>query len=906
MGLGGWRYATASGGEELNLFRRFHAHASDGNFLYVFGGEVRTRGDGKKPALKRMLGDLIVLDAAANRWTSLHPGPQIRSLSRPLSRVNSQMGSTPDAASGGSAGGGGSASDSILSCPCKRKGAAMTYVVEKRALVLFGGAGASGCLNDLWIFELEKNRGWIDLGLIIVERALESSRQTHANFALNPLGLARTQAAWTDRPKTKRAALTSVTGEGGNASTGDSSRRKVSSGVGVGLGVGVGVGVGSAGCAAADLKVTAEYAAERPRAYPAPRSYHGLFAYNQQIVVVGGYGLREDDVGNGNSGREKDRHEIEGRLFVRRDRSGERDRLLACDLFLLDLKPWFNERQEDNGRQENTGRQESREKEDGETFKGKQGGEKGGEGEKGRFSKRGEGWNWNWKRIPGNPEVGCRFGSFHCVFEKGLFTFGGQCNNKLADRTLWRLDLETFQWSSVPYVGTPPRSRTYGASCLVKNRWFMHGGSSTDQVFRDAFEIDLSTFEWTPAESLASSITLEGHSAHFCPLPATNESANVSPSSGLSVLHLFGGATSDATVPDGPLLVAALLIPTSSHSSSASHSSHSPRFSHPSSLAEQGTANRGRLQGCLESFVVSPPSLAAALLGRSQISDHNLVPSPASPSRASLAEGSEKAKAKDSAEKARETALEEREGILEKQEKELAERERLLTFRTKRVCQRETEIQAGSERLAALADRERDIYKRAADVEEAETGLKSQEAELERREDLLRTEEARLREYEGHLSRREEDLQRAERERGNEERRNEELRSEELEALSVRLRNERVWLDEERSAFKRRVAEFEEAALLASQQSKSPLSGSMSASMSMSLSKSRSPGRSGGRGREDVALGRKCRELGRKYAALKRAVDAHTCGVTVGVQVGANEMLRLHAPRKENHAPLAR
>lgn len=163
---------------------------------------------------------------------------------------------------------------------------------------------------------------------------------------------------------------------------------------------------------------------------------------------------------------------------------------------------------------------------------------------------------WNeWRRVPlvgvskmiysdeGTVHPGIRFGVTSCVYGDGLYIFGGQQNSKLVGVSLWRLSLSSLQWQKVVTTGTPPMPQTYAASALFGNRWIIHGGSSTEDVFAETYELNLDTFHWYPCPSMNTVVTLEGHTSAFL----TSES-------GISTLTLFGGATKGPHIPESPVL----------------------------------------------------------------------------------------------------------------------------------------------------------------------------------------------------------------------------------------------------------------------------------------------------------------------------------------------------------------
>eukprot|EP01054_Gregarina_sp_Poly1_P000171 Gregarina_sp_Poly_1__170@NODE_103_length_14370_cov_80_074250_g90_i0_p2_GENE_NODE_103_length_14370_cov_80_074250_g90_i0NODE_103_length_14370_cov_80_074250_g90_i0_p2_ORF_typecomplete_len820_score158_99Kelch_4/PF13418_6/1_5e08Kelch_4/PF13418_6/2_1e06Kelch_4/PF13418_6/4_3e06Kelch_4/PF13418_6/4_4e05Kelch_4/PF13418_6/0_00018Kelch_4/PF13418_6/22Kelch_6/PF13964_6/2_9e07Kelch_6/PF13964_6/8_4e05Kelch_6/PF13964_6/8_3e07Kelch_6/PF13964_6/4_6e06Kelch_6/PF13964_6/2_6Kelch_3/PF13415_6/3e07Kelch_3/PF13415_6/0_0 len=148
------------------------------------------------------------------------------------------------------------------------------------------------------------------------------------------------------------------------------------------------------------------------------------------------------------------------------------------------------------------------------------------------------------------PHPGLRFGLVGCVHKNNLFIFGGQQGSKLAAPVLWRLDLQTYEWQQLATTGSAPAPRTYATSCLVGSRWFIHGGSSADDVFADSHEFNLDLLHWHPSASLFSDVSLEGHTSV----------AVLSPWSVTTVL-LIGGATSGPGVPAGPVMKADFLLP---------------------------------------------------------------------------------------------------------------------------------------------------------------------------------------------------------------------------------------------------------------------------------------------------------------------------------------------------------
>ncbi|EZG55353.1 kelch repeat protein [Gregarina niphandrodes] len=150
-----------------------------------------------------------------------------------------------------------------------------------------------------------------------------------------------------------------------------------------------------------------------------------------------------------------------------------------------------------------------------------------------------------WKNVifrDANP--GLRFGLAACIHNESLYICTGQLQSRLVSSTLWRLDLRSKTWQQVVATGAPPTPRTYAAHTLLRphGRWLIHGGSSSDTVFNDTYELDLNTFHWHPSLILCTPPTLEGHTLDA--LQTQWES---------TCLFLLGGATSGPIVPSGPI-----------------------------------------------------------------------------------------------------------------------------------------------------------------------------------------------------------------------------------------------------------------------------------------------------------------------------------------------------------------
>lgn len=99
---------------------------------------------------------------------------------------------------------------------------------------------------------------------------------------------------------------------------------------------------------------------------------------------------------------------------------------------------------------------------------------------------------------PGRP--GPRWMHTAAVWRDYMYLFGGEITGGRTTSELWQFNFSCAQWTKLepPTVtGTPPGSRAFHASVLLKNKWIIHAGRN-DQAGKlgDAYEFLFAKHEW--------------------------------------------------------------------------------------------------------------------------------------------------------------------------------------------------------------------------------------------------------------------------------------------------------------------------------------------------------------------------------------------------------------------------
>jgi N-acetylneuraminic acid mutarotase len=63
------------------------------------------------------------------------------------------------------------------------------------------------------------------------------------------------------------------------------------------------------------------------------------------------------------------------------------------------------------------------------------------------------------------------------------------------------LDLETYEWTEMPSLGTPPSPRYFHSCCLYGNRLYLYGGYSGNDRLADMYAYDFETNHWSQIDS---------------------------------------------------------------------------------------------------------------------------------------------------------------------------------------------------------------------------------------------------------------------------------------------------------------------------------------------------------------------------------------------------------------------
>ena len=59
------------------------------------------------------------------------------------------------------------------------------------------------------------------------------------------------------------------------------------------------------------------------------------------------------------------------------------------------------------------------------------------------------------------------------------------------------LDLDTYTWTEMPCLGTPPSPRYFHSCCLYGGRMYLYGGYSGNDRLADMFAYDFDTNHWS-------------------------------------------------------------------------------------------------------------------------------------------------------------------------------------------------------------------------------------------------------------------------------------------------------------------------------------------------------------------------------------------------------------------------
>ena len=110
-----------------------------------------------------------------------------------------------------------------------------------------------------------------------------------------------------------------------------------------------------------------------------------------------------------------------------------------------------------------------------------------------------------WKKVHDGEGAGApsaRYSTSCVLFDNALWMYGGDdgghkysMNNYVFGAhfsEMWRLDLRSFQWRMVEYVGAAPPKRALHAATVVKNSMYVYGGLELSDTWR----FDFGTRKW--------------------------------------------------------------------------------------------------------------------------------------------------------------------------------------------------------------------------------------------------------------------------------------------------------------------------------------------------------------------------------------------------------------------------
>jgi len=109
-----------------------------------------------------------------------------------------------------------------------------------------------------------------------------------------------------------------------------------------------------------------------------------------------------------------------------------------------------------------------------------------------------------------------RWGHSSALLEKNLFIYGGAGDKTGAKHweTMYRLDLETWEWTKLQATNKAPSSRDSHTLTVFQNKLYLFGGSHESETLNDLYEYDLSTNAWKQIEAKGEAPPpREGHSA---------------------------------------------------------------------------------------------------------------------------------------------------------------------------------------------------------------------------------------------------------------------------------------------------------------------------------------------------------------------------------------------------------
>ena len=85
------------------------------------------------------------------------------------------------------------------------------------------------------------------------------------------------------------------------------------------------------------------------------------------------------------------------------------------------------------------------------------------------------------------------------VLQNCLYVFGGSVKGR-ASNALWRLDLESLQWSLVQQTNTPPPRYSAGLVADKKQRLVLYGGEdNSPEILSDLYMFSVNDGEWCSA-----------------------------------------------------------------------------------------------------------------------------------------------------------------------------------------------------------------------------------------------------------------------------------------------------------------------------------------------------------------------------------------------------------------------
>ena len=92
-----------------------------------------------------------------------------------------------------------------------------------------------------------------------------------------------------------------------------------------------------------------------------------------------------------------------------------------------------------------------------------------------------------WQRRTTSGEIPVQVFRAACaVVHNCLYVFGGEEVDSKVSNALWRLDLESLQWSSVQQANKPPPRRDSGLVADEQQRLVLHGGKgANDETLKD-------------------------------------------------------------------------------------------------------------------------------------------------------------------------------------------------------------------------------------------------------------------------------------------------------------------------------------------------------------------------------------------------------------------------------------